>query len=80
MGQVCMMLSLGCVGVREVEHKLHKEVLHTLFPPSVREKKDKDNNYNSKSFSCLHFFLGMQLCTAVSRSYPDNNNSYDIKG
>lgn len=40
MGQVGMMLSVGCVGVREGEQiALQKEILHTLFPPSVQEKK-----------------------------------------
>lgn len=80
-GQVCTMLSLGCVGVREGEQiALQKEILYTLFPLPIQEKKEKEKNYNSKPFSCSHFFWGMQLRTAVSQSYPDNNNSYHIKG
>lgn len=71
MGQVCTTLSLGCVGVREGEQTaLPKEVLHTFFHP--RDRKDKEKNCNSKPFSNLHFFLGMQLGTPVSQSYPDN--------
>lgn len=36
-------------------------------------------NYNSKAFAYLHFFLEMQLCTAVAQSHTENNNSHDSK-
>lgn len=56
MGQVCMMLSLGCVGVRKGSKLFFKKaVLCTLFPQSKRKNKRKRTITLSHSPACFSF-------------------------
>jgi len=51
--QICMILSLGCVGVREREQTaLQKEILHTVFSQFKRKKIRKRITTPNCSSAC----------------------------